>query len=74
MEFVARGMKGRIKEKLIVMTVKSFRVDFEVGMAFYRGFKLPKEVSTTLKEIRQPKAFPRLHNILTIFLVDHIWP
>lgn len=67
-EFVARGMKGRIEEKPTVVTVESFRVNFEAGMAFYRGYKMPKEVSTTLKEVRPPKGNPRGYDMLMTVL------
>ncbi|EAW17144.1 uncharacterized protein NFIA_005060 [Aspergillus fischeri NRRL 181] len=52
LEFVAKNMKGRLgsKETPTVETVDGFRRDFEAGLLLRRGYNMPENVSTTVRE------------------------
>ncbi|KAG2025158.1 hypothetical protein GB937_002919 [Aspergillus fischeri] len=51
LEFYARNTTGRIEEKPTTETVENFRRDFETALAWLRGFRVPKNMSNTLKEV-----------------------
>ncbi|KAJ5104518.1 hypothetical protein NUU61_001865 [Penicillium alfredii] len=55
MEFVARGMKGRIGKTPTVGTIEGFRRDFEAGLVLRRDYKTPENGTSHLLSLsRRP--------------------
>ncbi|GFF77413.1 hypothetical protein IFM53868_02081 [Aspergillus udagawae] len=50
LEFYAKNTTGRIEERPTMETVENFRRDFETALARFRDFRVPKNMSNTLKE------------------------
>ncbi|KAJ0413052.1 hypothetical protein BJY00DRAFT_322648 [Aspergillus carlsbadensis] len=48
--YVAKGIKGRIRDTPIPETIEGFRRDFQTAMARERGFEAPSSMSITMKE------------------------
>lgn len=57
LEWISKGMRGRIKARPTIEIVQDFREHFQAAMKKYRDFGFSRAITTTLKEVRTARAY-----------------